>query len=1315
MRKSATLARQRRYTVYLDPSARHTALSLLDMTGGADFIPEQGELARLIREKDWSATPLGSPDTWPASLRTVLRLMLTSRYAMWMGWGSELVFFYNDAYAQQTLGAKHPWALGRPAREVWAEIWDVLEPRVAQVLATGEATWDAGLRLFLQRSGYAEETYHTFSYSPAPGDAPREMGGLFCVVIEETERVINERRITLLKELASRLAETKTTAAVFAAFEQCLAGNALDLPFSLSYLFDDDGKSARRVSQTGFSREHDAARLRFASNSGAWPFREAHEQGVPLVFELTSNSAWPTGAWEIPPTRALVVPIARQGQASPAGVLIAGLSPHRPLDEGLRSFVDLLVGQLGAGLSNAIAYEEARERAAALAELDRAKTTFFSNVSHEFRTPLTLMLGPTEDALGSPDRALRGAELDTVYRNELRLLKLVNGLLDFARIEAGRTQASYEPTDLRVLTTDLASTFRSAIERAGLGFDVHCSELPEPIYIDHDMWEKIVLNLLSNALKFTFEGSISVRLRWLADHAELTVRDTGVGVAPQELPRLFERFHRIEGVRARTHEGSGIGLALVHELVRLHGGLIDVTSQLGEGTSFTIRIPRGTAHLASDRISAARSLSATSAGAAFVEEALRWTPGSASPPSEQRVTPVDAGRPLARILVADDNADMREYITRLLQQHWTVEAVADGADALEAARREPPDLVLSDVMMPRLDGFGLIRELRLDPRTRTTPIVLLSARAGEEATAEGLRAGADDYLVKPFSASALLVRIEAQLSAARLRETVRRNGEAELRRLETIFRESPAAIGLLRGPSFVVELANRLLLQVWGKTPEVIGLPLLEALPEIRGQGFDDLLNGVFETGVAYHGREALARLDTNRDGTLQDHYFDFVYAPFPGPDGSTSGVFVHAYEVTDKVLARRNSEQLREAEQQARQDAEAANRLKDEFLATMSHELRTPLNAILGWATLLQRAGSDPDSLSRGLATIERNARSQARLIEDVLDVSRIVAGKLRLEVRAVDGVAIARAAIDVVRPAADARQVELVLEHGEPVVELVGDADRLQQVIWNLLSNAVKFTPAHGRVTLRVERVRHNARLLVSDTGAGVEAAHLPFIFERFRQVDSSTTRKYGGLGLGLAIVRHLVELHGGSVTAESPGADRGTTFTVLLPVRTKQPSDAVTATNSADAAPSEQSGGFTTLFGARVLVVDDDEDSRFVLESALSRFGACVHSADSVAVALQALATHPIDVVISDIGMPIEDGFSLLKRIRSLPASSGGLVPAIALTAYARPEDAARALEVGFQYHLSKPANIETLTRLIASLLESRRELDLPRAAT
>jgi PAS domain S-box-containing protein len=392
------------------------------------------------------------------------------------------------------------------------------------------------------------------------------------------------------------------------------------------------------------------------------------------------------------------------------------------------------------------------------------------------------MLGPLEQALADDNGALtpqQREELDIAHRNGLRLMKLVNTLLDFARLEAGRIEASYEPTDLAACTVDLASVFRSAIERTGLRLVVDCPPLPEAIYVDRDMWEKIVLNLLSNAVKFTLAGEIAVSLSWGGAHVALVVRDMGTGIPAHELPHIFTRFYRIRicNARARTHEGTDISLALVQELVRLHGGEITVASEVGDGTIFTVTIPTGTAHLPADRVGRARTLAPTALAAdAYVQEALRCLPDRPESPMDvaesfthASATPLPNAPAHAHILLADDNADMRAYVQRLLSPSWTVEAVSDGVQALAVARERLPDLVLTDIMMPGLDGLALLRALRADPRTAPIPVILLSARAGEEARVEGLAAGADDYLIKPFTARELLARVEAHLTLTRLR------------------------------------------------------------------------------------------------------------------------------------------------------------------------------------------------------------------------------------------------------------------------------------------------------------------------------------------------------------------------------------------------------------------------------------------------------------------------------------------------------------------------------------------------------------------
>jgi signal transduction histidine kinase/DNA-binding response OmpR family regulator len=736
------------------------------------FLDGGGELGALMRAYDWTKTPLGPPRDWPRSLKTAVRIMLTSRQPYWLGWGPELTYLYNDPY-KSIIGGRHPHALGKPFREVWPETFHLIGPMADRVMQHDEGTYVEAMLLIMERHGYQEETYYTFSYSPVPGDDGRT-AGLICANTEDTRRVIGERQLATLRELAARIGNARTWQEACTLGAQALATNTQDLPFALLYvegaLAGASGFDPARAAALGLPVDDVGAQTQLVGVDPTW-------------------SELPTGAWHRAPREIALIPIAASGESGRAGVLAVGLNPFRKFDGDYRGFLDLVAGQISAGIANAQAYEQERKRAESLAELDRAKTTFFSNVSHEFRTPLTLMLGPLDEILAQPaggappeNRPL----LETAQRNGQRLLKLVNTLLDFARIEAGRTQASYEPTDLAAFTAELASNFRSACERAGLSLEVDCPPLPEAACVDREMWEKIVLNLLSNAFKFTLEGSISVSLR-MKDDFELQVRDTGAGIPADELPRTFERFHRVEGVRGRSHEGSGIGLALVQELLKLHGGSIGVESAVGRGTTFTVRIPRGEVHLPADRIKAARGTSTAVRAGAYVDEALSWLPAA-----EKSVESAKTG---PRILLADDNADLREYARRLLSEDHEVEAVGDGEAALAAARARPPALVVSDVMMPGLDGFGLIRELRADPRLRMVPIILLSARAGEEARMEGLGKGADDYLVKPFSGRELLVRVETLLRTNEMRRQALQEQERaaeelreEARTLETLNR-----------------------------------------------------------------------------------------------------------------------------------------------------------------------------------------------------------------------------------------------------------------------------------------------------------------------------------------------------------------------------------------------------------------------------------------------------------------------------------------------------------------------------------------------
>ncbi|AFY34690.1 PAS domain S-box protein [Calothrix sp. PCC 7507] len=1928
---------------------------LVKATLPEDIFTGGGEMGRVMRSLDWSKTLLGAVSDWPQSLKTTVSIILNSRYPMFVWWGRELAAIYNDAYRPILGATKHPQFLGNSARDMWAEIWHTLGPLTDIVLSTGEPTWCEDLLLLMDRNGYTEETYFTFSYSPVR-DESNGVGGVFCACSETTERIIGERRLRTLRELAANTGEAKSVVEACRITTDTLSNNPEDIPFALLYLVNEDGSQGNLVNTVGIAPGTIASyeQIDLRQNLDPWQIAQVYRTGEAIALEdlVERFGVLPGGAWEASPQAALVLPITRLEKQQQAGWLILGISPRREFDEHYRGFFELITSNVATAIANARAYEEARQKAEALAELDRAKTLFFSNISHELRTPLTLMLSPLEEALALADDTLlvtQRQSLEMVHRNSLRLLKLVNTLLDFSRIEAGRIQAVYEPTNLATFTSELASVFRSAIEQTGMSLVVHCPPLPELVYVDREMWEKIVLNLLSNAFKFTFEGEITVNLQFIGDRIELSVQDTGIGIVSEEIPHLFERFYRVKGSQGRSFEGSGIGLSLVEELVKLHGGTVTVTSVPAEGSCFTVSIPTGYTHLPPDRIGTTRTLTSTASGAvAYLEEALQWLPqGAGSRETNNNQCPMPHS---ARILLVENNADMRNYVKQLLvSQQYEVETVTDGVAALAAMRQHRPDLVLSDVMMPRMDGFELLRSLRSDPATREIPMIVLSARAGEESRLEGLQAGADDYLIKPFSARELLARIEVNLKLSRLRQealqreqelrsqsetsqqaaevakatlenvlasikdqflvldhewryiyvndrvvevigiprknllgksiwelfpdmvgsefytqvhravseptpvqfeyfypawnrwfenriyptvngvsiliteitdrkqaeialqhseeryrafveqsteaiwcfettspldinsseaeqiqhfyeycylaecnqvmaqmygasspddligarltdllvesepfnlqylrafihsgyrlvdaesyevdqqgnpkvflnnlvgiiedgmlvrawgtqrdiTDRKRAEAALQESENRFRQmaetiqdvfwivdfdlrralyiSPAyeqiwgrsceslyhnfegwmdnihpddremvrmaanqciqtgslsieyrvirpdgsirwvrdrgynledesgltrriagiaediterkqiaaalqestailnainqtsptlifvkdrqgkmlmanpatvqaigkpeaaivgktdfdfhinraeaeqivendrliletgqlqtfeeivevaagrrtylstkspyrdsqgnIIGLI-GISFdisdrkqaeaalrkseerahlaikvgrlgtwsydpvtnLVELDERMR-EIWGEPVSAIA-PLAIIMERIHpddqarvaraiGAALDPRSSGTYEIeyriiwpdgtehwvlangqtqfategvakkAIAFTGtalditerKQAEATLrqseeryrylaesipqlvwtaDTNgrmtdvnqrwseftgltlaqaqsegwqaivhpddlplltqnwataqqagthyqaegrmrrADGTYHWHLHQAV--PLKNPQGRVIKWFGTATDIEDQKQLDQQRQLLLEQEQAARAQAETANRIKDEFLAVLSHELRSPLNPILGWSRLLLNGKLDATKTTQAVQIIERNAKLQAQLIEDLLDISRILVGKFRLENAPVNLAAIIVAAQETVQLAAQAKSIQIQTVLDPNIEQVLGDAARLQQVIWNLLTNAVKFTNPGGRVEIRLDGVDSHAQIQVTDTGKGIHPDFLPHVFEYFRQEDGATTRKFGGLGLGLAIVRHLVELHGGTVRAASPGEGEGATFTVRLPLLKADK----TINNVDNSSPLALDT--SPLTGIRVLVVDDETDTRELIAFILEQAGAIVTTAVSAIAALQAIAQTPPDVLVSDIGMPHMDGYMLMQQIRA----ENSQILAIALTAYAGEMNQQQALSVGFQHHLSKPIDPDQLVQAIINLLK------------
>ena len=1607
------------------------------------------------------------------SLRTTLSICLASDLPICVIWGPGLVQIYNDAY-RVICGDKHPRSMGQNFPECWKEAWPVIGEAHNSALA-GDTAFLEVQQIFLERHGYVEECFFTFSFSPIRDEAG-QVGGLFHPVIEMTAQMLSERRTRALRDLAAQTSKAKSVSEALSLCAQTLAEYDLDLPFALLYALDPDGDQARLLGATGLDAETVASLSAVhvgEDDQTIWPLEEVVRSGSAVQVDNVRQriGAAAFGPYPESPDAALALPIIPPGADRPVAIFIAGVSSRLPMNEAYRGFYDLLASGVTSAVSNARAHDDERRRAKALAELDRAKTAFFANVSHEFRTPLTLMLGPVEDALAALDEplpVLQRERLEVVHRNGLRLQRLVNSLLDFSRIEAGRERAAYEPTALADFTAELASNFRSACEKAGLELRVDCPRLSEPVFVDRPMWEKIVLNLLSNAFKFTFDGEIAVSMRQADLGAELRVQDTGIGIPAADIPLLFERFHRVENAQGRTHEGSGIGLALVQELVKLHGGSITAESEVGRGTTFTVSIPLGSQHLPGDQVRSGRTVAQPTTGAnPFVVEALRWLPDADQRPAPGSVLPSfqddptgpasslqrpDDDRPL--VLVADDNADMRQYVVRLLGEHYRTEAVSDGEAALAAALERTPDLILTDVMMPRLDGFGLLHALRANPRTSDVPVIMLSARAGEERRIEGMLEGADDYLVKPFSARELLARVTAHLKTARIRQEsseALRASEEHFRALvsassDVVYRMNAdwTEMRHLQGREFIAdthepnrswlekyihpgdrrhvmeaireavrtkgvfELEHQVLridgTQGWtfsraiplmdndGKVVEWFGMAsdvtahkqaqealreseqkfrtLFESMDEgycVVEMIFDaDTLpadyrflevNPAFEkhtgirnaqgkrmreiapdheahwfeiygrvavTGEAIrfeneakdlggrwfdvyafrlggHGSHKVAILfndisarkasedalivSENRSRTILESITDGFFAldrdwrityinaagerflgrtpgeligkllweEFPGTVSSefervyrrvvTSRVcesftahypnFDRWYELTaypapdglsvyfrDVTDQKQTQELLRASEARRRLALDAAelgmwhvdpttratttdaryraifgtteewtdylqavavihpddqpavlaavaaatrlenpapyaieyrivhpdgslrwilangrasfegvggarrvasfdgtvaditdrkrgeeererlvarlqeqDQRKDEFLATLAHELRNPLAPIRNGLQIMRLAPGNADAIERIRLMMERQLGQMVHLIDDLLDLSRISRGKIDLRKERIELASAIAQAIETSRPSIDKAEHELFIELPPGPIYVDADLTRLTQVFSNLLNNAAKFTERGGRVRLAVQLMGLDAVVSVTDNGIGIPTHMLPHVFEMFTQVNGNLGRSQGGLGIGLSIVRRLVQMHGGSVEARSDGNGRGSEFVVRLPV----------ALSLVEDKPSDQANRVRPNAHHRILIVDDNLDAAESLAMMLTMMGNETLTAHDGLEALEVAVAFRPDVMFLDIGMPKLNGFEVCRRLRQQAWGKDMLV--IALTGWGQEEDKRLSMEAGFDFHMVKPVLPAALEKLLAGATAAR----------
>jgi PAS domain S-box-containing protein len=1257
------------------------------------FLARGGEMGARMRAFDWTRTAVGPPQLWPQSLKTIVRVMLDSRYAMWMAWGPELTFFCNDAYLP-TVGIKRDWCLGSRSDLVWQEIWPDIGPRIQHVLNSGEATWDEALQLFLERSGFREETYHTFSYSPVYDD-DSVIAGMLCVVTEVTDRVIGERRLHSLRDLAARSTGVQSVEEACRRAVSVMRQYPFDVPYAGLYLLDDDQSRALLVAST---RELPESRVRrqylledpALSSAVKELVRTGQRQ---RIDDMTAESLSIASAWPELVQSAQLLPIKQASHDRLDGFVLLGVSPRRALDDAYIDFLDLIVGQIASTISDARSYEAERARAESLAQLDRAKTTFFSNVSHEFRTPLTLIMSPLERALRAPPRDLSPAlreEILVAHRNSLRLQRLVNALLDFSRLEAGRMRANFEPSDMAALSAQLAGTFRTTIERGGLTLQVDCPELPQPVYLDRDLWEQIVLNLLSNAFKYTLAGSIRVEVRSTAEQAVLRISDTGTGIPPDAVPQLFQRFYRVPNAQGRTFEGTGIGLALVHELVGLHGGRIEVQTEVGKGSVFTILVPYGSVHLPADSLRhAALSGKGSTHADTLVEEAVAWQrlPESIDPQADALVAASGANE--GTILLVEDNADMRSYLQRLLAPHWKIVTAHDGLQALERLQGIEPDLVLSDVMMPRLDGFGLIAAIRADPTRRDVPVILLSARAGEEARVEGINASANDYLSKPFTARELVARVRAQIGVARLQreakaairsaerasraavEALNRQLTLESEELRNLFEQAPSFTAVLKGPQFIVTMSNLANQKLVGGR-ELLGQPLFQAVPELAAKPIPALLQRVLESGEPYVGRALAVKLQQQPDGPLEELFLDLMFQPIRDSVGAVTGILVQGDDVTEH---KRLENALRDSD-----------RRKDEFLAMLAHELRNPLAPILNATELLSRRvrHDDDDQTATIAQLIRRQAAQMARLVDDLLDVSRITQGRIELRRESLEISSIVNQALETVYPLLNERQHHVSMTTSYRPLYVNGDVTRLVQCVGNVLTNAAKYTDCGGQIRLYVREQGEQVVIEIADNGVGIPAGLLPHVFDLFVQSDRSLDRSLGGLGIGLAVVKRLIEMHGGQVSASSEGLGKGARIEIRLPL-------------GRPPGPVEVATPRTAVAARRVLVVDDNVDAAVSLQQLLELDGHQSQAVYSAQDALERVSSFRPEIVLLDIGLPQMNGYEVARRLRA--SDGGSSLKLIALTGYGQSEDRQNALAAGFDAHLAKPVDLSALERLLS----------------
>jgi PAS domain S-box-containing protein len=1264
--------------------------------------PGHSTTAALLHAHDWANSPLGPPGQWPESLHIALGICLNSRFPMFVWWGGQLINLYNDAYIP-ILGARHPAAFGQPAREIWHEIWDVIGVQAEAVMQRGEATWNERVPLVLERHGYVEDTWFTWSYSPIP-DGRGGVAGLFCACKEDTAAVLAEReRDSLVDELAYERAQLASVFTQSPAFLALVRGPEHVFEFT----------NARYLELVG---DRELIGL---------PVRDALPEVEAQGFIDLLDRVYATGEPHV-------------GRDTPLQVRRSATGPleTRYVDfiyQAMRAADGAIVGVLAHGVDVTerrqaeardrflVALEEAVRPLTQAADITRACARLLGehldadrcvyadveddgdtfNLTGDYCRGVPSIVGRYrlsefgEHVLGlmHSGQVYRADDVDhyrpplgdlAAYRQMQIQAVVCVPVLKAGRFVAGMAVHQATPrawTDEEVdLVAHVANRCWESIERARVERELRWSERRFRAAVDAT--SNIVWNCTANGEFVSeqpgwsqFTGQTFEQYAghgWLQavhpDDVEATLAGWHAGVATQETVAMQHRLRRGDGV----YRVCSVRVTPLPDTSGLAREWVGVHTDISERVEFEQSLQESEARFRSLADNAPVMIWMARANGQCEYVNRQWLDFTGQDPDSalglgwlDAVHPDDAAR-TGRVFI-DANARQVPFSDEYwLRRHdgvyrWCVDTAsprfgANGeylgyigtvVDITERKRME--DVLASEKRVLELVATG-----SPVPEVLDTLVRRLESQSLDGMLCSVLLVSDDGHRLEHGAAPSLPDAYSRAIDGLEIGEAAGSCGTAAHRR-EVVSVEDVTRDPLWAG---------------WRDLAREHGLAACTSTPILSSQG------RVLGTLAMYY---RTPRAPSERDLEL-----------------SATGAHLASIVLEKHTLDARLRFSL-EAEQEARAVAERASRMKDEFLATLSHELRTPLNAILGWVAILRLRQDLPGELAQAVEVIERNARAQSQIIGDLLDMSSIVSGKVVLDRSRAPVVELVNSALESARPAAQARHVHLdAVVEPDAHLELDVDTHRVQQVLWNLLSNALKFTSRDGRVELRARRAGTRLELVVSDTGEGIDAAFLPYVFDRFRQADASISRRHGGLGLGLAIVRRLVELHGGDVRAESAGPGQGATFTVSLPLAT---ADAPPAMGDAEAFHA-----VGQLSGRRVLVVDDDADARLMTARLLESAGAQTATAASAAEALVALAADPFDVLVSDIGMPGQDGYAFLEQLRADAAHPRQDVPAVALTAYARAQERARALQAGFQRHLAKPVDPAALIMTVASLVEA-----------